>query len=125
MILPCVTGGSGKIDLLWTNPTPTADFGAQTIPVSVSSYDYILIIGKRSKSVVLPDYTGRLGIRSLYKVANNLNQENLMISISDDNNTSYRRSLTLTTNGITFSAGSTSWVIPVYIYGIKSDTVIG
>lgn len=39
--------GSGKIDLLWTNPNPTSAFAAQTIALDLSKYDGIILQGTR------------------------------------------------------------------------------
>lgn len=33
--------GGAKIDLLWTNPSPTTSFAAQTVSLDLSDYDLI------------------------------------------------------------------------------------
>lgn len=123
MILPCVSGGS--IDLLWTNPTPTGDFSPLTVPADVAAYDYILVVQKRSKSMTMVDVTGITIARTLIKVSNNLNVANYVTTLSDDTNTAYKRTVTLTANSIIFGgSGASGYSVPVYIYGIKSSTVI-
>lgn len=37
----------GGADLLWTNPSPTSNFNAQTVSLDLSDYDYVLIESKR------------------------------------------------------------------------------
>ena len=38
-----VGGGGLKKDLLWSNPSPTAEFGGQSVSCNLSNYDYIYI----------------------------------------------------------------------------------
>lgn len=126
MILPCITGSGGKIELLWTNPNPTSDFTPLTVQADVAAYDYILVVQKRSKSIVMVDATGLTIARTLIKVSNNLNVTNYVTTLSDDTNTPYKRQVTLTATSIIFGgSGTTLFSVPVYVYGIKSDTVIG
>lgn len=108
--------------LLWTNPSPTSAFNAQTIPLDLSNYDAIEIIIRADTAntyTIAPIITevGKGGIAF--------------------NSTAYNsvRQFTTTTSGITFtgatyhsaygnwSTTSTNALIPVKIYGIKYERV--
>lgn len=43
MIFNINSGGSGKPKLLWTNPNPSAAFGAQTVSVDLKKYTGVII----------------------------------------------------------------------------------
>lgn len=117
-----------KIEKLWSNPSPTAEFGAQTIDIlNLQDYDLIMIRAKYSAGAH-PSFTG------FYKTTIG-EKGNINIAVSSIIN----RSITVNSNSIEFNdcnirnayAGSESVIntcgIPVEIYGIKIETtpVIG
>lgn len=104
--------------LLWTNPSPTNNFNAQSINVDLSNYDALLIIyyyGTQSSN--------RVELSSLLPV-NNITK---YICISSGTNVTGGRKLSYdsSTKKITFESASynnatnNSYIIPVYIYGLK------
>lgn len=109
--------------LLWTNPSPTSSFAAQTISLDLSDYDAIEII---IRSDTANTYT-------LAPIVTEVGKGGIAF-----NSTAYNsgRQFTTTTSGITFTAAtyyssygnwsttSTNALIPVYIYGIKYDRVL-
>lgn len=104
--------------LLWTNASPTTDFGAQTISIDLSDYAAILVETNEHTS-------------------NTNRTSNLMLVNGDtyymhtDSSTFQFRLATVNTTGITFGQGNivstygaagtvqNSRVIPEYIYGLK------
>lgn len=109
--------------LLWTNPSPTSSFAAQTIPLDLSNYDAIEII---IRSDTANTYT-------LAPIVTEVGKGGIAF-----NSTAYNsgRQFTTTTSGITFtgatyysaygnwSTTSTNALIPVKIYGIKYERVL-
>lgn len=109
------SGGNDWV-LLWTNPNPTSNFAAQTIPIDLSKYSFLLICynqtptGARWGSVFQPkdgaQYFVTIGIDST------------------SNNYYYKRAAAATDTGITFTNGfqnttsGAGYAIPKYIYGI-------
>ena len=100
--------------LLWTNPTPTSAFGAQTISLDLSQYKYVLVV---TKSSTAEDYKPRTSI--VLPVLETYDQP---ISIATTGSSTYRAA-TANANGITFGNNSSrnSILIPYRIYGIKGE----
>lgn len=114
------SGGGMQYDLLWTNPSPTAQFNAQTISLNLSEYDYILVISEHANN--LPKYP-RSNV--LVKVGGEKFQG---LSASQDaiaSGNGRSRYIQATTTGVQISNAimntsySNSGVIPLYIFGIK------
>lgn len=47
MLIPCSSGGGTEETLIWTNPSPSANFDAQTISLDLSEYTSVRIEGWR------------------------------------------------------------------------------
>ena len=48
---------ANKEEVLWTNPNPTADFGAQTVSWTSTEYNRVYILYKNYKNDSIPQYT--------------------------------------------------------------------
>ena len=105
--------------LLWTNPNPTAAFGAQTISLDLSSYESVLIETLSCFGGDLND--GRPNAINFVSVGHS---SGLADSGSND-----MRSISVTTSSITFgNARYGQWddngcVIPYKIYGSKMKSL--
>ena len=110
-------GGGGSWTSLWTNTSPGSDFAAKTVPLNLSSWNLIAILGKTSTSgtgynitFVMPD--GNTFIMAVGNVASTQYW--------------YKRTVSANANGVTFSTGyrntngttGASYCIPVAIYGV-------
>ena len=104
--------------LLWTNPSPTSSFGAQTVPLDLSEYNMVLVISKNST-----DPADTMSFYSFCKVGLTTRTD---IPIFFNNSFLVRtRTITVKSNGIEFSNATqngTSIVslMPWYIYGIRA-----
>ena len=103
-------------DLLWTNSSPSSNFSAQTVPLSLSSYDAVLI--------VFLSNTTDLDRQSSMIVMKNGYQHILCTMYLSGTN--YRtRFATASDNGVAFQGGYNNTSsgngnsIPYKIYGIK------
>ena len=128
---------SVKIDKLWTNPSPTASFDAQTISLDLSNYDEVEIKYAGSTSWTVDDSITVKKERRAYAsiVAGNAGLQ------STSNTVLYlgNRTFTVSDTGVVCSAGyaltsggsyvssANNVCIPIEIYGIKIETtpVIG
>lgn len=101
--------------LLWTNSSPNSNFNAQTLPLDLSNYKYVVIIAKASTT---EDYLYRTS--TIVPVGNS--EYNQILSITGG---SMIRNVKALSTGIEFSNSSydnsSSYVIPLKIYGLKSD----
>lgn len=109
-------GGGSSWTSLWTNADPSSNFAAQTVSVDLSGYSVIAIKycaqtgqGRYACSMVIKDgdsYYVTIGINST------------------SNNYYYKRGASADSSGVTFTTGyrntseSTSYAIPVAIYGV-------
>ena len=102
--------------LLWTNSSPGSSFAAQTISVSLSSYDLYRIVYRFSTSeAIFQSVTAPTGYSA-----------NLTINAQSYNRTGGRIA-TYSSTGLAFgnanyngsTSGSNTYCIPCYIYGIK------
>lgn len=126
--------GSGEdtssIDLLWTNSAPSSSFAAQDVSLNLSSYDYLMIVSKRNITTTMEDKTSDAIQRTFFKMSNNTGVTNRTITCSSNLSSVLYRNVTLATDKVTFGAGynagsqANNSVVPIYIYGIKTDAVI-
>lgn len=108
------SGGGLTLDLLWTNPNPSSNFGAQTISIDLSGYLLVLIEQDPFNNGSLDVAIGLIG------------SEMKMFCLANTNtNRNGARNLTVSSTGITFSActynGATNngYSIPLRIFGIR------
>ena len=116
--------GGVKMDLLWTNASPTSAFAAQTISLDLS--DYKLLAIRLILATGSSDPTGALKIievpYSSSRVAR-LHQE-------DGANHIFRKVTSISASGITFGEGvltngqANNYAIPYQIYGIKAAWIV-
>lgn len=116
--------GGMKMDLLWTNPSPTSDFASQTVSLDLSEYDHLYVSYLAlSSGTVYCDFI--------------LKQKNVTIEqLSGVNQALKFRTALWNDSGITFSdcnsrttlngAGSTAngSLVPYRVYGIKLSYIV-
>ena len=117
--------GGMKKDLLWTNPSPSNNFGTQTVSLDLSGYDLIYVIFRRS--------TGTSSFNS-YNFANVNGAECGVMTFTGGK--FCIRSFAATDNGVNFSTATiystygsggdtdNTLVIPYQIYGIKMSYIV-
>ena len=109
--------------LLWTNPSPTSDFTAQTVSLDLSDYAGVIVefiksttsnkINTRLYAKKNEDVDGIFGAGSYY--------------VKGDSNTA--RGISVTDTGVTFAEGygnmslNNKTSIPIRIYGVKNYVV--
>lgn len=118
--------------LLWTNPSPTANFAPQTIALDLSGYDDIEVVAnpfadlQYQYSVICPVGAGGNLEYQILNTATATNASTFINGVS--------RTFRVSTSGITFDNGQmtynggayTNWqgrAIPYKIYGIKYEKV--
>lgn len=114
------TGGGIKVDLLWTNESPSTGFAAQTISLDLSSYKLVLIPFRIT--------TGAAGA----EIQNSIFVVGETASATSAFAINRGREVTVTTSGVTFEQGygfatyangtkgnANGNLIPQKIYGIK------
>lgn len=112
----------GKMDLLWTNSSPSSAFGAQTIALDLSAYSMIYTM--YCIAVDVADSAKRYNT-CMQNVDGKPYQHASYYSGNSSNMT--RRTITATTTGIIFENGiygtssSTNCNVPQKIYGIKME----
>lgn len=114
------SGNIWKVNLLWTNDSPTATMGEVTIPLDLSGYDLVMVIARYSNtgtSALQPPVFCALG-------------DTASVNGVATTSVSYR-TFTPTATGITFSIGrrctygetsattASGAMIPYQIFGIK------
>lgn len=111
------SGGGYRRDLLWTNPSPTANFGAQSISVDLSDYSWF---------AVELQFSTTDGIPALQEFRVDEVQKVLAIVARTLNRVGGRRvtwsasAKTLTFEGAYYNGGANNaYAIPLRIYGIK------
>lgn len=114
--------GGAKMDLLWTNPSPTSAFAGKTISIDLSNYD-LIIIDHYTNNAVGSDTQQHMQQILLKEVG-----QGFLIS---GFNYYQRRKVSLIDNtGITFGGGwyiaqaDNSVCIPQKIYGIKMSYIV-
>ena len=112
---------TNNMDLLWTNASPTSEFGPQTINLDLSKY--------KALSIVFKGHTSATNISNIY--INNVAIKNEYIYSSIFPPNQYTRKFYFNDNGVTFYEGmyfsygdinpeiANAIVIPYKIYGIK------
>lgn len=117
--------GGMKMDLLWTNPSPTSAFSAQTVSLDLSGYSYVYI-----ECLMASSYTSQYINAHLFRVGGGLSYR--MIG---GGSTIMFRDATPTTSGVEFSVGyivntytsnvtDNTRIIPLHIYGIKLSYIV-
>jgi hypothetical protein len=114
---------SGGVDLLWTNPTPTKTFDAQTVSIDLSGYESVIIVSKGWYATAT--YTPFKIIIPKDNIAHLINgiQKDWTPGSSLTNFETYHRWATANDSGVIFSKGwanGTTGVnacIPLEIYG--------
>lgn len=115
--------GGAKMDLLWTNPSPTSSFTAQTISLDLSNYDLVLIFARRDAS----NYN--------YNINTLVNRDGMVNMIGTYSSKLCTRGVTMTDSGLEFGAGfyatgygtdtnDNNKNIPYKIYGIKFSYIV-
>lgn len=100
--------------LLWTNPNPSAQFGAQTINIDLSKCKYILV----------EHHNDTLYFADILAVGRSTRINYL--TYASGNAFAHQRPTTVSANGVTFDnanqngSQNNSDIIPVRIYGIKA-----
>lgn len=114
-----VPGADGTVSFdlmtkLWENPDPTAEFAAQTITLSSSDYDLLLVIAKyinNSTRVISPV----LGLNGYLYFATEISSGAV----------NYYRGFDSSGNNVTFTnANDNTRLIPYQIYGIKTSQTV-
>lgn len=106
----------GKIDLLWQNGSPTSTFGADTVDVDLSLYNWAVV--EVGYSIEYPN------IRTT-KLVPILEGNSYGVYMNRSSNTIARRNFTLSKTGVAFengasgSSNSSEHIIPTRIYGVK------
>lgn len=107
-------GGGAKADLLWTNPSPNANFNTQTVSVDLTSYDAVIILVKRNNTTNANDFVIDNDRAALYVPKGTTGYR-----ISITSNTNYRY-VNVSSSGVTFTVVSgATYAIPLMIYGVK------
>lgn len=114
-----------SVDLLWTNPNPTAAFSAQTISLDLSAYKGVLVCFSASNDV---DASSRTRASFFaWKGATNF----MALSSRTSDFVFGGRQFSVTETGVSFLGGyyrilsnaspdtNNEWMIPQYIYGVK------
>lgn len=121
--------------LLWTNPSPTSDFGAQTLTLDLSGYDevevYAGFINSSATTNMCGYFRAKVGGAGLIQLVNldtaNTSNASTFINIVS-------RQFQVSTTGITFTSGQMTYAggayanwggraVPFQIYGIKYERV--
>lgn len=118
-----VTVGGGGPKLLWTNPSPTASFGAQTVSVNLAAYQGVLIKFRKNDTVSYYIYVPKITITS----ANCPAVADPVGTSWSTSSAQYRLVTKISNSGVTFSRGgwadgtgyNDNLLIPQKIYGVK------
>lgn len=123
--------GGMKMDLLWTNPSPTSTFAAQTISLDLSKYTIFIII---TKPYAAANYTDNYQYGAS---ASSVIIKNIKASITtpapvnrfrevviNDSSVQFSAAYSFSTYTGTAAADGNDTVIPLYIYGIKMSYVV-
>lgn len=103
------------LTLLWTNESPTSSYGANSVPLNLTNYDAVLIVGRASTTV------GELSTHIVLKNSTN----HVIFMRTSSASTTLVRAVSCNDSGVTFQGGvsgttsSNTSMIPVNIYGIK------
>lgn len=110
-------GGGITMKLVWTNPSPTSNYAAQTEAMDLSGYDAVAIVTRQAGNTDRVSWDFALIGETIVTQVKNMTS-----------GTIYGRSAEVTSSGIVFgqgysggTAGATN-AIPVKVYGIKGIT---
>lgn len=111
------SGGGITMSLLWTNPSPTSNFAAQTVSLDLSGFDAVMVVMKLKKDLIYVSWNfGFIGDTAIMSIKGNAT------------GTMYGRTAEINAQGIVFGTGysastsSNEYGIPAKIYGIKGIT---
>lgn len=113
--------GGMKMDLLWTNPSTTSSFSAQTVSLDLSDYDIYAIDYIYSNA---DKYS--FGLR-FFKTDNS---QNILPINGNGSTTCGRRYVQYGASGLQFfdasynSNTNNTYVVPTHIYGIKMSYIV-
>lgn len=109
-----MNGGDGGFELgepIWTNPNPTANFNAQTIPLDMSGNAlFIIIIKTRKDNDIKPRFITTVYVDSSYRTYTIYGT-----------GTGVSRTVTPSASGLAISNssnGSAEYCIPLYIFKV-------
>lgn len=114
-----VNSNLSNMELIWTNPSPTSNFGAQTLSLDLSAYKYLVIYSRFSTS----DDQSAYKVNCLLEKGDDVTQ--YIVSLDWQQHICNSRKATFNDNGVTFANGNVNSTansavcIPLYIYGIK------
>ena len=124
-------GGSGAPELIWTNPNPYQAFSAQTLTPSssgwvsgkdISNYDGVIV---GTYEYAAQGSTRDSSLNYIPKDSSVLSGSNLSTLHTDyietKNSYSFPRTVSFTSNGISFTAPNSNYNIPLYIWGVKGE----
>ena len=112
-------GGDSGIELLWSNPSPSSAFDAQTISIDMSRYGAVII--RLRASTTGGQYTNNIVMKGTSETGNT----SLFIRAYSSSNM-FTRGAKLVNEGVIFTTGyqngtaGTGYAIPVSIYGIAN-----
>ena len=118
-----LTVGGGGPKLLWTNPSPTAAFGAQTVSIDLTAYKGVIIKFRKNDTVSYYIYVPKTTITS--------NNSPAVVEPGSNywrpSSASVRIVTAISNSGITFARGrwgddsgyNDNLLIPQKIYGVK------
>lgn len=113
------SAGGITMTLLWTNPSPTSSFAAQTVPLDLSSYDMVMVFCRQSTSD--GTLTSQMGPKSTdIRVINMYN--NRFVRTYSWTDTGVAIGSALRANYNASLSTDNAYQIPMYIYGIKGIT---
>lgn len=108
-----------KVDLLWTNPSPSASFAAQTVPISdLSVYDFVVVMATTG--------TTDVNAESFFaQVDDGVSYNIFLRNYNTSTQYNYLRRFTVDSSGVTFAGGlrdttaNDNYAIPRKIFGIR------
>jgi hypothetical protein len=111
-----------KLELLWTNPTPNANYGGRTISIDLSKYRYCVIDAKHDAGKSTDFYSASGSDAMISPVLSGTTYDRYL-AIGDVR----REVLVIGTTAVTFGDGESNkyeqtnniWCMPLHIYGIK------
>ena len=119
MFYHALTGNGGTEDLepvlLWTNPSPTTEFAAQTVSLDLTDYAGVIIEFHQTD-------TQSFGTRTYIKKNDTVNGITGAGYVDGSNTNGLARNVTVTDSGVVFGTGNIDCV-PNKIYGVKEYVV--
>ena len=111
-----------KLELLWTNPTPNANYVGRTISIDLSKYRYCVIDAKYDASQSTDFYSASGSDAMISPVLSGTTYDRYL-AIGDVG----REVQVIGTTAVTFGSGWSNvggvqndlWCVPLHIYGIK------